>query len=242
MRVTYIKHSGFLVEWEDIACLFDWAGGELPPIGEDKKLFVFISHAHTDHYDADIYEKLSGRAGRTFLLSDDIPPAPAGERALRLGPNQRRTLAAGKKGAMAVTTLGSTDQGVAFVVNYAGRTVYHAGDLHWWAWPDDTAAEEREMKNAFFAQIVKLKGMQLDAAFLPLDPRLGGNFWMGFDALMRSAQVKAAFPMHLWERYDTIEKLRQMNVSAPYRDAVMPITGPGQVFDLEQEGKAWYSK
>ena len=33
---------------------------------------------------------------------------------------------------------------------------------------------------------------------------------MGFDALMRSAQVKHAFPMHMWEKYDTVEKLRNM--------------------------------
>ena len=233
MRVTYIGHSGFLVEWEDIACLFDWAEGELPPVGAEKKLFVFVSHAHTDHYDAGIYEKLSGHARRTFILSDDIPAPPAGERAVRMAKGQRRVFAAGERGPLAVSTLGSTDQGVAFVANYGGRTVYHAGDLHWWAWPDDNAAEEREMKNAFFAEIVKLKGMRLDAAFLPLDPRLGGNFWMGFDALMRSAQVKAAFPMHMWGRYDTVQKLRQMNVSEPYRDAIREISGPGQVFTID---------
>ncbi len=32
MRITYIKHSGFLAEWEDVACLFDCAGGELPEL------------------------------------------------------------------------------------------------------------------------------------------------------------------------------------------------------------------
>ena len=90
------------------------------------------------------------------------------------------------------------------------------------------------MKNAFFSEIVKLKGLVLDAAFLPLDPRLGGNFWMGFDALMRSAQVKTAFPMHMWEKYEYVEKLRQMNVAAPYRERIAAITAPGQVFGLPQ--------
>ena len=88
------------------------------------------------------------------------------------------------------------------------------------------------MKNAFFAQIVKLKGLQLDAAFLPLDPRLGGNFWMGFDALMRSAQVKHAFPMHMWERYDYTDTLIGMSVSDIYRDRIERITAPGQSFEL----------
>lgn len=233
MRVTYIKHSGFLAEWEDIACLFDWAEGELPAIDPGKRLFVFASHAHADHYAPALFEKLKVVPKRTFILSSDIPALPAGERGARMGSDQRRVFAAGEQGPLSVTTLGSTDEGVAFVVNYAGKTIYHAGDLHWWAWPDDTAAEERAMKNAFFAQIVKLKGLGLDAAFLPLDPRLGGNFWMGFDALMRTAQVQKAFPMHLWERYETVTKLLQMNVSAPYRDAVESITAPGQVFEWD---------
>ena len=235
MRITYIKHSGFLAEWEDVACLFDCAEGELPSLDPAKRLLVFVSHAHSDHYDREIFRRCEGHPRRTFLLSDDIRRLPEGEdrsRVITIGPDQRRIFPGGKKGALSVSTLGSTDQGVAFVVNYAGQTVYHAGDLHWWAWPDDTAREEQDMKNAFFAQIVKLKGMQLDAAFLPLDPRLGGNFWMGFDALMRSAQVKHAFPMHMWEKYDTVDKLRHMNVSAPYRETIADVTAPGQVFEI----------
>ena len=232
MRVTYIKHSGFLAEWEDAACLFDWAEGELPPIDPEKRLFVFVSHAHTDHYDPHIFQKVADYPKRTFILSDDIPNIPAGEKVARMGPDRRRVFSAGEKGALSVTTLGSTDQGVAFVVNYAGKTVYHAGDLHWWAWPDDTAAEEREMKEVFTRELTKLRGIPLDAAFVPLDPRLGGNFWMGFDALMRTARVRRAFPMHMWEKYDTVSKLLQMNVSAPYRDAVAEIREPGQQFDI----------
>ena len=235
MRITYIKHSGFLAEWEDVACLFDCAEGELPPLDKEKRLLVFVSHAHSDHYDPGIFARCGDHPRCTFLLSDDIRSLPAdvgGARVITMGADQRRLFPGGKKGALSVATLGSTDQGVAFVVNYAGETVYHARDLLWWAWPDDTAQEEREMKNAFFAQIVKLKGLQLDAAFLPLDPRLGGNFWMGFDALMRSAQVKHAFPMHMWEKYDTVDKLRHMNVSAPYRETIADVTAPGQVFEI----------
>ena len=133
---------------------------------------------------------------------------------------------------MTVSTLRSTDQGVAFVVNYAGRTIFHAGDLHWWAWPDDTPEEEEDMKERFFAELVKLKGVPLDAAFLPLDPRLGGNFWMGFDAYMRSAEIKTAFPMHLWGHYEYVSKLRQMSVSAPYRDKIVEIRESGESFDI----------
>ena len=50
MRITYIRHSAFLVEWEDIVCLFDYAEGNLPEIARDKRLCVFGSHRHSDHF------------------------------------------------------------------------------------------------------------------------------------------------------------------------------------------------
>lgn len=235
MRVTYIKHSGFLAEWEDIACLFDWAEGELPAVEPEKRLYVFVSHAHADHFTPELFHRCRDFPHRTFFLSDDIQSGPEGEdgsRVIRLPPDMRRIISGGARGPLAVTTLNSTDCGVAFVVNYAGKTVYHAGDLHWWAWPDDTPEEERDMKNRFAEQIAKLRGLTLDAAFLPLDPRLGENFWLGFDAVMRSVHVKMAFPMHMWEKYEYIPKLREMPVSAPYREAIAEITGPGQTFEF----------
>ena len=235
MRITYIKHSGFLAEWEDAACIFDWAEGDLPPVKQDKKLYIFVSHGHRDHFVPELYERCAYHPRRTFILSEDVRPLPEegeGVAVIRMKPDMRRVINGGARGALSVTTLPSTDQGVAFVVNYARQTVYHAGDLHWWAWPDDTPAEERQMKNAFFDQLMKIKGLKLDAAFVPLDPRLGGNFWMGFDALMRSCDVKMAFPMHMWGHYEYIEKLRGMSVSAPYRDRIARVETPGQVWGL----------
>ncbi len=236
MRVTYIKHSGFLAEWADIACLFDWAEGELPEIDPARRLFIFVSHVHADHFTPAIFERCARFPKRTFILSSDIPVDPArekGENVIRMGPDRRRVLTGGSAGALSAATLGSTDCGVAFVVSYAGKTVYHAGDLHWWAWPDDTPAEERAMKNDYFAQLVKLKGMRLDAAFVPLDPRLGANYTLGFDALMRSVHVSMAFPMHMWDRYEYIEKFCGMPVAAAYSDRIARIEHPLQSFELD---------
>ena len=235
MRITYIKHSGFLADWEDTLCLFDWAEGELPALDKGKRLFVFVSHAHSDHFSPEIFSRLGGRSGTVFILAPDVPRDAEREKGLavtRIGADMHRVFSGGESGPLSVTTLTSTDSGVAYVVNYAGKTIYHAGDLHWWAWPDDTPAEEKAMKKAFFDQIGKLRGLEIDAAFLPLDPRLGGNYAMGFDAFMRTAKVKQAFPMHMWERYDYIQKLRSLVDSAPYRDRVAEIVGPGQVFKL----------
>ncbi len=235
MRVTYTKHSGFLVEWEDVACLFDCVGEAIPEVDPAKRVFVFASHAHSDHYDPAIFGRFAGYPRVIFILSSDIP-VQAEEKNLsvfRMEADRRRIFPGGKQGALTAATIGSTDQGVAFVVHYGDKTIYHAGDLHWWAWPDDTPSEEREMKNRFFAEISKIKGMRLDAAFLPLDPRLGGNFWMGFDAFMRSADVGIAFPMHMWERYSVCRELLSLRTSAPYRDRIAELREPWQVFEIQ---------
>jgi L-ascorbate metabolism protein UlaG (beta-lactamase superfamily) len=169
-----------LAEWEDIACLFDFAGGELPALDGSKHLFVFVSHIHSDHYDPAIFQLFGACPRRTFVLSSDVKPSAGeikGQTVISMPPDRRRVIAGGSRGAMSVTTLRSTDCGVAFVVNYAGKTVYHAGTCTV-GLAGRHPRGSGEMKNAFFDQLVKLKGLTLDAAFLPLDPRLGGNFWM----------------------------------------------------------------
>ena len=59
MRITYIRHSAFLAEWEDIVCLFDYAEGELPEIDRDKRLCVFASHHHSDHFNPEIFTRFA---------------------------------------------------------------------------------------------------------------------------------------------------------------------------------------
>ena len=48
IQVTYLAHSGFLVELDSAALLFDWWKGTLPPLPEDKPLLVFASHRHEE--------------------------------------------------------------------------------------------------------------------------------------------------------------------------------------------------
>ena len=55
IKVTYLGHSGFLAEVEDMYLLFDYYKGELPKMDPDKKMAVFVSHSHYDHYGKDIF-------------------------------------------------------------------------------------------------------------------------------------------------------------------------------------------
>ena len=70
-----------------------------------------------------------------------------------------------------VSTLLSTDSGVAFIVKTSEGIIYHAGDLNDWHWEGETEADNRHMTSMYRAEIDKIKGAHIDAEFGPLDPR-----------------------------------------------------------------------
>ena len=58
MKITYINHSGFLIETKDCYYIFDYYKGELPLLDKKKEVIVFCSHFHKDHFNI-IYNKNS---------------------------------------------------------------------------------------------------------------------------------------------------------------------------------------
>ena len=65
LKVTYIYHSGFLVETERSYLLFDYWKGEIPPLDYKKELYIFASHAHRDHFSEDIFSQEQPELGRS---------------------------------------------------------------------------------------------------------------------------------------------------------------------------------
>ena len=117
MKVTYIYHSSFLAETDSCTMLFDYFRGILPPIAEDKPLYIFASHSHEDHFSERIFSVAQGRtAPITYVLSDDIfksrVPENCAKNTIFLGPHETWT-----DGLINVRTLQSTDQGVAFCLD-----------------------------------------------------------------------------------------------------------------------------
>ena len=72
MKIRFIGHSGFYVELEEMNLLFDYYRGELPEIDRSKPLFVFVSHAHPDHFQRDIFSLAEKADNVVYFLSDDI--------------------------------------------------------------------------------------------------------------------------------------------------------------------------
>ena len=224
LTVTYIKHSGFLVETANSYLLFDYWQGKLPELQYDKELYIFSSHAHHDHYTKDIF-KLENKCQRVvYVLSSDIKRASSfwkkAENVIFMKPHEEKEI-----DDCVISTLKSTDEGVAFLVKTEGKTIYHAGDLHWWDWPGEPEEDNKMMEQLYKAEMEYLKAEKIDCAFVVLDPRQEESGSLGMEYFI--------FPMHCWEQYDIIEKYKKDVDRKFLTGQIMNITAPGQQFVLD---------
>lgn len=219
MKVTYIYHSGFLVETAVCYYLFDYFKGEIPGLDTEKPIFVFVSHRHPDHYNPDVFAMLAGMGMKNIIgvLAKDIPEK---KRPVRW---EKYHIEKDHMEIMIVTfhqtyelpydtfleTLQSTDRGVAFIVKCPEGAIYHAGDLNDWSRDGETEQHNRQMTGSFRHEINILAKTDIDIAFHPLDPRLGDNYDKGVLYLLKKVKVSAVYPMHYWDQPEIIDRFRR---------------------------------
>ena len=213
MKVTYIKHSGFCIEWETGIWMFDYWQGEIPSLPEDKQMTIFVSHKHGDHFNPEIFHMFSQYASVQYILSDDLRHTVKKQNLpehVLSAITFMKPYTVYENDGMTVRTLRSTDSGVAFLVEYGGKVVYHAGDLNWWVWHEESKQEYCDMTARFQREIAKLKewASHIDVAFVPLDPRQEDWYRLGMDYFVQQIDVDTIFPMHFWESYEWIEKYK----------------------------------
>lgn len=190
MKVTHLYHSGFLVELEHTLLLFDYYKGELPPLDEDKTLFVFVSHKHEDHFSPAIWQLSETHPNIWYVLYQDIP-APRSANILLVDSHQQYAWQG-----LEIETLRSTDEGCAFLVLAEDEQIYHAGDLNWWHWEGEPEEDNAWHDKAFHEELDLIRGRSFDCAFLPLDPRQQNNAWWGFADFLNACPCLHVFPMH----------------------------------------------
>ena len=236
MKITYIGHSGFLMEWETCYWLFDYYIGDIPQMDAEKKVFVFVSHKHGDHLNPKVFDLRHEYRDIEYVLSSDIErPQVDGVfgQVVHVEPAKRYELHDGDREMIRLTTLKSTDLGVAFLLNYLGKTVYHAGDLNLWVWKEETKQNNEDMTAAFSEQMDHLKGIAIDIAFVPLDPRQEEYYYMGLESLLSAAKVKRVFPMHFGKEFSVIERYKKERAANPRGTVIMDIGRAGQEWEID---------
>ncbi len=242
MKITYISHSGFAVELPAATLVFDYYKGPLPSFPVEKPLFLFASHQHSDHFNPEIFRLAAPYPKKQFLLSHDI--AAARKKFLRSGVPEadfdqavflkahETKLVSCQPDPLTVTTLRSTDAGVAFLITCHGLRIYHAGDLNWWLWKGASKQEAGNMAANFKRELQALRGLSLDLAFVPLDPRQEEYYSLGLNYLLKQTAVRHLFPMHFWGDYSVMPRYLAEFPEQAQRTQFHVIEKEGQIWEL----------
>jgi L-ascorbate metabolism protein UlaG (beta-lactamase superfamily) len=235
MDITHIKHSTFLIETKDKILLFDYYDGNIPETGRDKKVYVFASHGHQDHFSMKVFDLFKNNMYVKYILSYDIRrsyrktiesayPDKAGDITYVIA-DQKFTL-----DDITVETLGSTDKGVAYIITADGKTLYHSGDLHLWIWEGEPDKYNRDMEAHFKREMKKIQGRKIDIAFYPVDPRQNEIFDRGIRYFLDNTETSKVFPMHFLDDYSIIGKLVEKDTMKEYKERIIFMEHDGQKF------------
>jgi L-ascorbate metabolism protein UlaG (beta-lactamase superfamily) len=150
-----------------------------------RDVYVFVSHAHRDHFDPAVFTLRESLAGVHYVFGfpPRNPPAPCEV----MEGRQTRTF-----GDVEVTTINSNDSGVGFLVRADGVTLFHAGDH---------ANRRREITPDFATELDFLMEKQpaVDLAFLPVSGCGFGDpeaVRLGVELALSRLQPRVFFPMH----------------------------------------------
>lgn len=221
MQITYIWHDCFLVRFPDFALVFDYWCDErgipgatpdaLQSLPRDLPVYVIVSHFHKDHYNPAIFEWISKWHQVHYIVSRDvwlrmrhITSPTSVYCGKKVDADKVTVLRPGndwQDSRIKCTALPSTDAGNSYLVEAAGRLIFHAGDLNAWIWPDESTpaeiAKARGDWRAALAKVVETVNERwVDAAFFPVDSRIGSEYWTGARDFVRAIKVARFFPMH----------------------------------------------
>ena len=209
VEIVYYMHSGFSCAIDKNLYIFDYWEGEKKELKENKKLhllndwkqykniYVFVSHSHPDHFDPVIYE-WKDIPNIHYIISYDVPDDSIGH---KMFPNEKLDLEEN----VIVTTYESTDLGVAYLLDVNNIHIFHAGDLNFWHWREESSAREIEEAEVAFKNVIdQLKDKPIDIAFFPVDPRQGRLFDAGANFFAMTIKPRLMIPMHFWGRNEVI--------------------------------------
>jgi len=212
MKIIYLHHSGFIVELPKNTIIFDAITNIQPQfLRKGRKSYFLATHVHKDHFAQRIFS-YGTDYNSEYILSDDIPKR-GGNTIHYMAPYQHLEFDDSKCGLVAIDTFGSTDAGVSYMVKAEGKTIFHAGDLNWWDWNPkerpqiNPAVEEADYKNELDKILKQYPAGSIDAAFVPVDSRLGSSACKAAEYFIQVMQPKVLIPMHFWDEYSIIRNL-----------------------------------
>lgn len=217
MTLTYIFHSGFVLDTDKCVIVFDfWLDPEhlMPEIlkNTDKPVYVFSSHFHEDHFTKEIFEwrELYPSLNITYILSKDILKRRRAKK-----DDADVWMAKGAEwedNNLKVYAMGSNDSGVSWVIECCGKMIFHAGDLNnWYAKfladenaPGTILSKEFMLVNPekdekrFLGELKDIAKIttHFDLVMFPIDGRIGNGYTRGGRQFIERFDTGMFVPMH----------------------------------------------
>ncbi len=204
----------------------------------DKAFYIFASHGHGDHFNKKIFEYNSPKT--TYILSDDIKKNKSLNKNMNLPKelmDNIKFISSGqnfKIDSLNINTYSSTDLGLSFIIESEDATIFYAGDLNWWAWPDDTVEEANYMENLFKSIINEVKNADkpIDIAFFPVDQRLEQNYDWGANYFIKHLKSKYFVPMHFGNEFNTTKIFSNKNKNIYPETKMLTIESVNSIVNL----------
>lgn len=220
IKINYLYNSSFKLETKNHVLIFDYyfdsvegkvkssANGAIgiEDIKTEKAVLVFCSHSHGDHFSKLIFDWKEINPNIRYILSSDIKAHNNNADIFKISAYENIE----NKGVY-VKAYGSTDLGVSFLIKVDGITIFHAGDLNWWHWYDESDADNLKMEKWFKEEINKLKGETIDLAFFPVDSKLKESYALGADYFIHEVSPKIFIPMHFREDFAITKEFANKN-------------------------------
>ena len=202
LKVIYLAQSGFAILGETATIVIDYYSDSC--IGDrclsngvvdnallhrPGRFYVLCSHGHADHFNPVVLSWRKVRPDIVYLFSYDL---------LNNGQTTDSDAIYADE-TLQLSAFDSTDIGISFVLKLEGKTLFHAGDLNNWHWNEEVPPEEAAgYEAAYLAELEKISTAypKVDAAFFPVDPRLGKDYMRGAQQFVDSIDVGCFIPMH----------------------------------------------
>lgn len=212
MKLTYIYHSCFALEFDAFTVIVDYYKDTVMPfekglihsqlLNRPGKIYILSSHSHPDHFNPEILLWKQQRDDIQYIFSHDILDAGLATKEDAIYLNKLDTY---EDSHLKIKAYGSTDIGISFLIQAEGKQIFHAGDLNNWHWNEECSAEESQEYETNYLNELELIAKDvthLDLAIFPVDPRLGKDYMKGAEQFINRIQTDIFAPMHFDEAYN----------------------------------------
>jgi L-ascorbate metabolism protein UlaG (beta-lactamase superfamily) len=240
MQITYIHHSGYLIESDGFSILIDfykdskrkdgtfWVKDYL--LNKNETLYVLSSHSHGDHFNPEILTWKKQKENIHYIFSKEILDSGSAKPEDACYLDKFCTF---EDTNLKVQAFGSTDIGHSFLLYVEGKNVFHAGDLNNWHWNEEVSAEEALVYENNFLHELKLLVEQIKhfyVAMFPIDPRLGKDYMHGAQQFVSQIQTDYFLPMHFGDNFDKANAFAL--IAAQFGCKFLSLSHRGESFQL----------